>query len=158
MGILHYDFKGMLYDEWELNKEYTTPARTIFESDVTRYCALSGDYNPLYTNELFARQSIYGKIVVPSGLAFIIGNGLDCQTLWTDGSYIGLLDQQMRFLKPVYIGDTIYLTMTPTEKRLSKKPGRGVITFRISMFNQNDEMFMDGVWVILMATDKEHME
>ena len=75
-----------------------------------------------------------------------------------DGSYIGLLDQQMSFLKLVYVGDTIYLTMTPTAKRLSRKPGRGIITYRISVFNQKEEMVMDGTWVILMATDREHME
>lgn len=158
MGVLHYDFKGMLFDEWEMNKSYMTAARTITEADVTAYCALSGDYNPLYTNVLYAKDSVYGKQVVPGGLTFIISNGLDCQTLWVDGSYIGLLDQQMSFLKPAFVGDTIYLTMTPTAKRLSKKPGRGVITYQISVFNQNDEMIMDGTWVILMATDREHME
>ena len=158
MGVLHYDFKGMLYDEWELNKEYITPARTICDADVARYCALSGDYNPLYTNALFAEKSIYGKMVAPAGLTFIICNGLDCQTLWVDGSYIGLLDQQQSFKKPVYVGDTIYLTMTPVAKRLSKKPGRGIITYRMAAYNQNDELVMDGTWVILMATDREHME
>ena len=158
MSVLHYEFKGMLYDEWELNKAYMTPARTICESDVTRYCSLSGDYSPLYTNALYADKTVYGGPVVPGGLTFIIANGLDCQTLWVDGSYIGLLDQKMSFLKPVYVGDTIYLTMTPTAKRLSRKPGRGIITYRISVFNQRDEMVMDGTWVILMATDREHME
>lgn len=158
MGILHYEFKGMLFDEWELNKEYTTSARTIRESDITAYCALSGDYNPFYTNDVFSKDNFYGKPVVPGGLTFIIANGLDCQTLWVDGSYIGLLDQQMSFVKPVYVGDTICLTMTPTAARLSKKPGRGVITFRICVYNQRDEIVMEGTWVILMATDKEHME
>ena len=68
MGVLHYDFKGMLYDEWELDKVYTTGARTIRESDVTSYCALSGDYDPHYTNEPFAEQDYYKKPVVPGGL------------------------------------------------------------------------------------------
>ncbi len=158
MGVLHYDFKGMLYDEWELNKAYITPARTITESDIARYCALSGDYSPEYTNALYAKSTLYGQQVVPGGLTFIIGNGLDCQTLWVDGSYIGLLDQQMRFVAPTFVGDTIYLTMTPTAKRLSKKPGRGIITYQISIFNQEDALVMDGVWIILMATDREHME
>ena len=54
MGVLHYDFKGMLYDEWELDRVYTTGARTICEADVARYCSLSGDYSPLYTNALYA--------------------------------------------------------------------------------------------------------
>ena len=158
MGVLHYDFKGMLYDEWELNRTYITPARTIRQSDVDRYCALSGDYSPEYTNDLYAKSIGSGRPAVPGGLTFIIGNGLDCQTLWVDGSYIGLLDQQMQFLSPVYVGDTIYLTMTPTAKRLSKKPGRGVITYQISILNQRDAVVMDGVWVILMATDRDHME
>ena len=158
MGVLHYDFKGMLYDEWELNRTYITPARTIRQSDVDRYCALSGDYSPEYTNDLYAKSIGSGRPAVPGGLTFIIGNGLDCQTLWVDGSYIGLLDQQMQFLSPVYVGDTIYLTMTPTAKRLSKKPGRGVITYQISILNQRDEEVMDGVGVILMATDRDHME
>ena len=109
MGVLHYDFKGMLYDEWELNRAYTTGARTICEADVARYCSLSGDYSPLYTNALYAENTVYGRPIVPGGLTFIIANGLDCQTLWVDGSYIGLLDQQMRFLRPVYVGDTICL-------------------------------------------------
>ena len=158
MGVLHYDFKGMLYDEWELNRAYTTGARTICEAAVARYCSLSGDYSPLYTNALYAENTVYGRPIVPGGLTFIIANGLDCQTLWVDGSYIGLLDQQMRFLRPVYVGDTICLTMTPTAKRLSKKPGRGIITYRICVFNQRDQMVMDGTWVILMATDRDHME
>ena len=58
----------------------------------------------------------------------------------------------------LHAGDTVYLTMTPAAKRLSKKPGRGVITYQISILNQRDEVVMDGVWVILMATDREHME
>lgn len=158
MSVLHYEFKGMLYDEWELDKTYITAARTIRQSDVDRYCALSGDYSPEYTNALFVQDSFFKKQVVPGGLTFIIGNGLDCQTLWVDGSYIGLLDQQMRFSAPVFVGDTIYLTMTPTAKRLSRKPGRGIITYQIQILNQKDEVVMDGVWVILMATDHEHME
>ncbi|MBQ7737587.1 MAG: MaoC family dehydratase N-terminal domain-containing protein [Oscillospiraceae bacterium] len=158
MGVLHYDFKGMLYDEWEENHVYTTAARTITDADVNAYCAISGDYNPLYTNKYFAESSIYGKPVVPGALTFIITNGLDCQTLWVDGSYIGLLDQQQSFKKPVYVGDTIYLTMTPVAKRLSRKPGRGIITYRMAAYNQNDELVMDGTWVILMATDRDHME
>ncbi len=86
MGVLHYDFKGMLYDEWELDRVYTTGARTICEADVARYCSLSGDYSPLYTNALYAENTVYGRPIAPGGLTFIIANGLDCQTLWWMGA------------------------------------------------------------------------
>jgi acyl dehydratase len=158
MGVLHYDFKGMLYDEWELNKVYTSHARTITADEVSRYSALSGDYNPLYTNAFFAKQSLFGRSVLPGGLTFIIANGLSCQTLWFDGSYIGLLDQQMKFTAPADVGDTVYLTLRPTAKRLTRKPGRGIVTYEVQLFNQDDVMLLDGVWVILMAVDREHME
>ena len=45
MGVLHYDFKGMLYDEWELDRVYTTGARTICEADVAR-CLLYTSPSP----------------------------------------------------------------------------------------------------------------
>ena len=158
MEVLHYEFKGMLYDEWELNKTYMTGAHTIREGEIVSYCSLSGNNNPLYTNDLFAKDTPHGLQVAPEGLVFILANGVDTAAQRVDGSYIGLLDQQLSFLKPVYVGDTIYVTETPIAMRRSKKPGRGIITFRISVFNQNDEMVADGNWVILMATDKEHME
>ena len=158
MEVLHYEFKGMLYDEWELNRTYVTGAHTIREAEIVNYCDLSGNTNPLYTNDLFAKDTPSGLKVVPEGLLFILANGVDTATLWVDGSHIGLLDQQLSFLKPVYVGDTIYVTKTPVEMRLSRKPGRGIITFRVCVYNQDDEMVADGKWVILMATDKEHME
>jgi len=158
MGVLHYDFKGKLYDEWELNSTYISCARTITEDDVSRYCALSGDYNPLYTNKFFAEKSFLGERVLPGGLTFIIANGLSCQSLIFDGSYIGLLDQHMQYTHPGHVGDTVYLALTPTAMRLSKKPGRGIITYRVELYNQDDVQIMDGTWIILMATDKEHME
>ena len=48
--------------------------------------------------------------------------------------------------------------MTPVEKRLSKKPGRGIIRFRVDTINQKGETVAEQYWTILMATDKEHME
>ena len=86
MGVLHYDFKGMLYDEWELDKAYITPARTIRESDVTGYCALSGDYNPMYTNEMYASKTTYKN---PDALG-------GWKLYWTTGSADELLKTGIR--------------------------------------------------------------
>lgn len=158
MGVLHYEYKGKLYDEWELNKDYVTMPHTITEGEMLRYCGLAGDYNPFYVYKEFAKQGMYGDIVVPSAYVFCLCNGQTCLTQWMDGAYIGLLDQSQEFVAPVYVGDTLYTVMTPVAKRLTKKPGRGIVTFRIAMYNQKDELVMDGEWIILIAADKEHME
>ena len=54
MEVLHYEFKGMLYDEWELNKTYITSARTIREAEIVNYVDLSGkqEFVPYFPERL----------------------------------------------------------------------------------------------------------
>lgn len=99
----------------------------------------------------FARKK-YGA------LTYIISTGLVCQTGMFDGSYIGLLGCEMKFTNPVRFQDTISCVMTPVEKRLSRKPGRGIIRFHVETINQKNEVVADQYWTIQMATDREHME
>ena len=48
--------------------------------------------------------------------------------------------------------------ITPVEKRLSRKPGRGIIKFKVETTNQKNEVVADQMWTVLMATDRKHME
>ena len=51
-----YEFQGKLYDDFELNKEYYTSARTITEADVVNFAGLSGDFSALHINEEYAKK------------------------------------------------------------------------------------------------------
>lgn len=139
-------------------RAYTTGARTICEADVAATAPSPGTTAPSTPTRSTRKTPCTARPIVPGGLTFIIANGLDCQTLWVDGAISAFWTSRCASSGPVHVGDTICLTMTPTAKRLSKKPGRGIITYRICVFNQRDEMVMDGTWVILMATDRDHME
>lgn len=86
-----YEFVGKLYDEFEMNKQYYTSARTITEADVVNFAGLSGDFSALHINEEYAKKSIYGSRIAYGALTYIISTGLVCQTGLFDGSYIGLL-------------------------------------------------------------------
>ncbi len=153
-----YEFQGKLYDDFELGREYYTPARTITEADVVNFAGLSGDFSALHTNEEYAKNSPYGTRIAYGALTYIISTGLVCQTGMFDGSYIGLLGCEFKFPHPVRFGDTITCVLIPLEKRLTSKPGRGVIKFGVKTTNQHGELVADQVWTILMAADKEHME
>ena len=153
-----WEFTGKLYDEFEIGKEYYTPSRTITEADVVNFAGLSGDFSALHTNEEYAKKSIYGSRIAYGALTFIISTGLVCQTGIFDGSYIGLLDTQVQYKAPVRFGDTVTCVLVPVEKRLTRKPGRGIINFKITVYNQKNEVVADEKWVILMAADREHME
>ena len=74
-----YQFRGLYLEEFEVGKEYFSPARTITEADVTNFAGLSGDFNPLHTDEEFAKQNLFGTRIAHGALGFIISTGLSNQ-------------------------------------------------------------------------------
>ena len=68
-------------------------------------------------------------------------------------SLIGFLEQSSRFLKPVYMGDTLYPLLTVTE--LTPQRNTGVLTIRSTIHNQRSELVMEGVQKYLLRLSKK---
>ena len=51
---------GMYFDEFEIGQSWTSPSRTITEADLVAFAGISGDYNPLHTDEEYARTTQFG--------------------------------------------------------------------------------------------------
>ncbi len=84
--------------------------RTFTEGEVALFCGVTGDYNPYHLDETFARETWYGRRIIP---------GLLTSSMITHiGGLLGFLATEMHFeyLKPVYIGDTITCCVTFHEK------------------------------------------
>ena len=78
--------RGMYFEEFELKQKITTPARTITEADVVGFAGLSGDYNPLHTNEEFAKTTPYGRRIAHGMLVVSIATGLADRQGFIDGT------------------------------------------------------------------------
>ena len=52
---------GKFFDDWVEGEEYITPSRTLTETDVVMFAAMTGDYNELHTSEEFMKNSQFGK-------------------------------------------------------------------------------------------------
>ena len=94
-------------------------AKTITEADVTLYAGISGDTNPLHINEEFASGTRFKTRVV---------HGMLTTGLWSTligtrlpGPGCAYMSQDMKFLKPVYVGDTVTARMTVAEIDLDKQ-------------------------------------
>ncbi len=135
---------GRYYDEFEVGQRIETPRRTVSEADIGTFAGLTADFNPLHMDELFAAESdfkgriTHGPMIV--GMAFGLASRADLM----DGTVLGLLDIAWTFAKPVRPGDTISVAVTVLDKRSTKKPDRGVVTFQFDVLNQHGEVAQVG--------------
>ncbi len=146
-----YQFKGLTFDQFNLGDEHETASRTVTEADVVTFAGLSGDFNPLHTNEEFGKKLPFGGRIAHGMLIASIATGLANQLGIFEGTSLALLSMEITWPAPVKFGDTIRLILTATEKKESSKGDKGVVTFRTEVKNQRDETVMDGAWKVLIA-------
>ena len=79
------------------------------------------------------------------------------QTLMFEGTTVALLDMKISYQEPVRFEDTIYCKFIPVEKRPSKTPERGIVTFHVYVYNQNDEQVAEERLVFLISAEKPRM-
>jgi acyl dehydratase len=142
----------LYFEDVEVGFRFETPARTVTEADLVAFAEVSGDFNPLHTDEVFAAQTIYGGRIAHGALVFSFATGLRQRAGLFDGTIMGLLEiRNWRFLRPVRIGDTIRVGNEVTELRPTSKPDRGVMVQRVEVLNQDDVVAGEGELVMLLA-------
>ena len=87
--------------------------KTITERDVFEFAEASGDFNPLHINEEYARRTVFGHRIAHG----ILTAGIISTVLGGEIPGLGTIfvELHMKFLKPVYFGDTVTATGTVTE-------------------------------------------
>lgn len=96
-----------------------TFSKTISESDIYLYAGLTGDFNPAHINEEYAKNTYFKKrichgMLLGGFISTILGNKLP-------GPGTIYIKQELEFLAPVYIGDTITAQAEVTEVQTKEK-------------------------------------
>jgi 3-hydroxybutyryl-CoA dehydratase len=118
--------------------------KTVTESDVYAYAGLSGDFNPVHVNAEFAQKTRFKERIAHGMLTAGLISAVLGTKLPGPGSVY--LSQQLEFLKPVRIGDTI----TATAEVQAYNPEKRILTLRTTCSNQRGEPVLEGRAVILM--------
>lgn len=144
--------QGKYLDELNVGEEYITPSRTLTETDVVMFAAMSGDYNELHTSEEYMKGSQFGKRLVHGLLGLSVSHGLLFRLGILDGSAIAFLGMDSwQFKAPLFFGDTIHVKVKIAEARASKsKPDRGVVKFYLEILNQDGVVVQCGYKTIMM--------
>ena len=141
---------GLYYEDFEVGHVYRTPSRTVTEADIVAFAGLSGDYNPLHTDETYAATTPFGKRVAHGPLGLAILTGLSARTGLFEGTTLAMLGMTWRFVGPIFPGDTVHGEMAVKAKRETSKPGRGIIDRDVRLVNQRGEVVQEGVFTVMV--------
>jgi acyl dehydratase len=135
---------GKYFEDLNKGDKFATLARTITETEILNYIALTGMYEELFMNiEYIKSQSIFKRRVAPGALVYGIAEGLVVTSGLIHGTglaFLGLND--LKIPAPVACGDTINVEVEVIDKRQTRKLGRGVVTFKHRVKNQKGETVM----------------
>lgn len=143
---------GRYLDQFAVGETHVTPGRTISETDVTLFAAVTGDYNEIHMSEEYARNSKMGKRIAHGLLLLGISHGLLSRLDMIDGTGIGFAEiENWKFISPVYFNDTVHIKVTVTEVKFSRtKRDRGILKLFLQIINQHDQVVQEGTKVLMM--------
>lgn len=127
--------------------EKATFGKTVTEADVFAFAGVTGDFNPIHVNAEFARNSMFGRRVAHGMLTASLVD----QTLTNLGGLGTIhMTQLVKFLAPVFVGDTV----TVTSEVVGKQEEKSRITVKSVIVNQEGKTVLEGEALIMMPREK----
>ena len=129
-------------EDFKVGNKDVSPGRTVTEADIVMFASLSADWNELHTNAEYMKNSPFGQRIAHGMLTLSIASGLAMRTRGRPPvevmAFLGM--DKVRFVGPVFIGDTIRVESEVIEARPSKStPGAGILKSKNTIRNQKDE-------------------
>ena len=130
------------FDELEVGETLVTHRRTVTEADIVNFAGISGDFFYAHMDDIAAKDSIFERRVAHGYFVLSAAAGLFVDP--APGPVLanyGL--ENLRFVKPVYVGDTIQARLTCKQKTAKEdredQIPQGVVAWDVEVRNQNDE-------------------
>jgi acyl dehydratase len=131
------------FSDLKVGEIFRNPSRTVTEAHFALFQALSGDNHPIHYDVEFCNAH---------GLRGLLAHGFQVLAFSAAGAgtfphligdtLIGFVEQSCRFLKGVYVGDTLYPALTITA--LVPQRTTGVVVMAATIHNQNSELVLTG--------------
>jgi acyl dehydratase len=144
---------GLYFEDFSIGQKVVTEKRTISEDDIMTFAALSGDNNRIHTDPEFSKTTMFGRQVAHGLLGLAVASGLAWKTGILDGTVIAFREvNEWKFVKPVFIGDSIYVEMEVRETKALPRIGGGSVTITLEVKKEDGEVCHRGLWTVLMMS------
>ena len=142
------------FEEYEIGASRETQGRTITETDIVLHAGQTGDFYPHHMDAEWCKTQSFGQRMAHGTLIFSVAVGMTAGEVNPEAFSYGY--DRLRFIKPVYIGDTLHVRVTIKEKRDSPKSLRhGIVVELCEALNQRQEVVL-ACEHLLMVTRRQH--
>jgi acyl dehydratase len=129
------------FEDYETGARRETGGRTITETDIVIHAGQTGDFYPHHMDSEWCKTQPFGQRVAHGTLVFSVAAGMTAGVVNPHAMSYGY--DRLRFVRPVFIGDTIHVIVSVKEKRHHpKRPNHGIVVENCEVLNQRAEVVL----------------
>ncbi len=133
--------KTTYFEDYEIGSSRETFGRTITEADIVLHAGQTGDFFPHHMDAEWVKTQEFKERIAHGTLILSIGVGMTANEINPVAFSYGY--DRVRFIRPVFIGDTITVKATISEKRgYPKRPDHGYVIEQVEIFNQESKIVL----------------
>lgn len=131
---------GFYWQDISVGQKFRTFRRTVTETDLVNFINTTGMLEAIFIEEGYELGAIKGR-PVPAALTYSLIEGFILQSM-IQGTGLAMLELHKKILGPVVVGDTVGADIEITALRPTSKNNRAIVTSRIDVYNQRNEMVL----------------
>lgn len=144
---------SLYYEDIEVGRRFETREHAVSDEDLSRFSDLTHDHHPLHRDDEFARTMGFPRRIAHGLFGLALMEGLKSELgLYETTSVASIGWDEVRFRRAVVSGDRVHVRVQLESARLSKKPGRGVVTEVVELVNQAGEVAISAKHATLLIT------
>ena len=133
--------KTTYFEDYEIGSSRETIGRTITETDIVLHAGQTGDFFPHHMDAEWVKTQEFKRRIAHGTLILSIGIGMTANEINPVAFSYGY--DRIRFIRPVFIGDTITVVATISEKReYPKRPELGFVVEQVEVNNQEGKIVL----------------
>ena len=141
--------REQFFEEYEQGARRESTGRTITEADIVLHAGQTGDFYPHHMDAEWCTKQPFKQRIAHGTLIFSVGVGMTAGEINPRAMSYGY--DRLRFIKPVFLNDTIRARVTISDKRdHPKRATHGIVVEALEVVNQRDETVLVGDHLLLV--------
>ena len=139
----------MFFEDFVAGTRRETVGRTITEADVVLHAGQTGDFYPHHMDAEWCKTQPFGRRMAHGTLVFSVAVGMTAGVINPRAMSYGY--DRLRFVRPVFLNDTIHVRVSIKEMREdTKRPGHGIVVEALEAINQRGETVLVAEHLLLV--------